>query len=277
MNKQQNQDAEVIKTMLIPLWARAVEQTKKAPIIIDKFAQPTLEKLGYGLDYLDTKKQLFSQVGCCIRGQWIDKEVRKFASKHPLIQVIQLGAGLDARYQRLQDIENLERWYDLDLPEALVIRSSLIPKGEKVTELSISLFETEWMDLLAQNKLPTLIIIEGVLMYFTQEQITKLLDDIYKRLPKAKFLIDAIGYKLVGNAKHHDALSTQNKLEFTWGCKSHNDIKSLHYKVKLEKYRYMNKVKEAKKAPFMMRLIGKLPFINKFYMQRLIRFSFRQS
>ncbi len=273
---QENQDQEVIKTMLIPLWARAVEQTKSEPIIKDDYALKTLKDLGYDLDYLSPKKQIMSQVGCCLRGAWIDQELRAFATETQKdIQVIQLGAGLDARYQRVKDISNLAYWYDLDLPEAMTIRSSVLPKEDKQTSLFMSLFDAGWMKLLAQNDCPTLIIIEGVLMYFSQEQIIKLLEDIYSFLPQATFLIDSIGQKLVGQAKHHDALSTQKQqVEFTWASQSEEDIKQLHPKIQVDTYTYINKIPKASQAPLIMRLMGKLPFLNKGYMQKLIRFRF---
>ncbi len=273
-----NQSEEVIKTMLIPLWARALEQTKVSPILIDRYALSMLKALGYGLDYYDAKEQKNSQLGCCIRGLWVDNEVRSFAKEQGQpIQVIQLGAGLDARFERLQDVEGISRWYDLDLPEAMAIRQSVIPQNDKVKCLALSLFDEAWMKCLAKNNLPTLIILEGVLMYFSKEEIAGLMASIYQHLPHAVILFDSVGYKLVGQAKRHDALSKQKqKVEFTWGSKSKEDIEALHPKIRVDKYLFMHRQKGSEHFPLPMRLFVGIPFLHRRFMQRLIRVSFRE-
>ena len=67
-----------------------------------------------------------SQAGCCGRAALIDDEVRRFAEAHPDGVVVQLGAGLDARYERLGR-PKLTAWYDLDLSDVLDLRRLLLP------------------------------------------------------------------------------------------------------------------------------------------------------
>ncbi len=273
----QNIDKEVVKSMLIPLWARAVEQTKDNPIIEDNYALDIIQKLGYGLDYLDIKKCIKSQIGCCLRGRWIDDEVRNICKENNVnIQLIQLGSGLDARYHRLSDIGNIKYWYDLDLESAMSIRKEVLPTSENVTNLSMSMFEEEWMKIMSENKILPIIIIEGVLMYFKESEVQQLIKKIYKYLPNAIFLIDSVSYGFIGKSKKHDVLSKEkhNQLEFLWGVKDKNYLESLFEKIKVDKYIYMSNLKRFD-FPFFMKMMCKIPGFNKKFMQRLIRFSFK--
>lgn len=270
-----NKNKDVISTMLIPLWARAVEQIHKDPIIVDGKSVETMSLLGYGLDYLDMQKQRMSQIGCCLRGKWIDDEVKKFIDENDIVQVIQLGAGLDARYQRIGDNERIKYWYDLDLPDAMAVRKKVIPaESEKNIYLEMSLFDEGWMRLLSSNNLPTLIIAEGVFMYFDDTQLKGLFSSIRKYFPQTKFLIDSVPLYAVGKARHHDSLHKHNKnVEFTWGIGTSEDLCMLNEGIKIEKFEYMSDLPRADRFPKIFRLLFKIPFFYKRFNQRLIMFT----
>ena len=79
----------------------------------DEKAAEIINKIDY--DFSRLKKAKFSQAGVCVRTHLIDEETRAFIEQHPNAVIIQLGTGLDARYERLGCPE-LTHWYDLDLP-----------------------------------------------------------------------------------------------------------------------------------------------------------------
>ena len=99
------------ETMLITLWAKAVENKRKDALLHDEKAAEIMEKVDY--DFSKFKHGQFSQAGCCIRASLIDKEIKAFLAKHPDAVVIQLGAGIDARYERLGR-PKVTHWYDLE-------------------------------------------------------------------------------------------------------------------------------------------------------------------
>ena len=86
-------------TMLIPLWAKAVEQGRAQPLLRDDEAVRMLDKIDY--DFSKFAKVKASQVGCCGRAKLLDDMTRHFIAEHPDAVVVQIGAGLDARYERL--------------------------------------------------------------------------------------------------------------------------------------------------------------------------------
>ena len=153
--------ASIPETMLITLWARATETMRPDALLKDDYAVEMIKKVDY--DFSKFKKAKASQAGVCIRAKLIDEETLKFLAEHPDAVVIQLGAGIDARYQRLK-CPDVTHWYDLDLEEVIDIRRELIPETDKNTCLALSLFDYRWLDEVKRHQKPILIIAEGVLM-----------------------------------------------------------------------------------------------------------------
>ena len=87
------------ETLLIPLWAKAVEQERDERLLTDPEAPRMLAQIDY--DFSKFKNIVMSQVGCCGRAQIFDNEAQKFIAAHPDAVVVQLGAGLDTRFERL--------------------------------------------------------------------------------------------------------------------------------------------------------------------------------
>ena len=173
-------DNAVVETTLIPLYMRARESRRDDAILRD----PMAERIISGIDYDFTKlnKAPLSYVGCVVRGRYYDGRTQKFINEHRTPIVVNIGCGLDTRYQRIADKRNAV-FYELDLPELMEIRRKLIPEEGSDRYLTGSLLETDWLDML-HSKHPDgdfLFIAEGVLMYFTEEQVKTLLKAITDR------------------------------------------------------------------------------------------------
>ena len=106
------------ETLLITLWARAVEAQKAKPIIHDTAALEIMSQIDYDFDKFTPGWR--SQVGVAVRSELFDNQVKAFVSHNPNALIINLGAGLDTRYTRMQS--NLITWYDLDVPEVISLR-----------------------------------------------------------------------------------------------------------------------------------------------------------
>lgn len=259
-------------TTLIPLWAKAVESQEEDPIIEDKHAYQLLKHLGYDLDYYDKRKQNPSQVGCCLRAKWMDDETLKFVEQHESCQVIQLGAGIDDRFRRINMPAGIVHWYDLDLEEVASMRKKVIPEVDRSKIISMDMFDTGWMQLLRKNNLPTLIIIEGVLMYFHEEQVVRLLKLIHENLANVTVLFDSIPQKAVGNAKHHDSVKKYNKsVEYNWSIGSVQHFREVCPQVKNIELHYMSDLPKSHKFMFILRMLYKIPYFRKNFNQLLVR------
>ena len=168
INKDMKQKHEfkniVAETLLIPLYMRAKESRRDNPILYDKAAERLADSLEYDYSQFDGAK--LSEVGCVVRGWYFDRAVRRFIETHPNPVVVNVGCGLDTRFQRIGNPKAV--YYDLDLPEVIALRRELIPEQPDNVYIAASLLETDWMDDLRRRHPDAefIFIVEGVLMYF---------------------------------------------------------------------------------------------------------------
>lgn len=144
-----HQLGNIPETMLITLWARAVETKRSDALIYDSKAAEMVERIDY--DFSKFQNGKMSQTGICIRAKLIDDETKLFLHQHPDAVVIQIGAGLDTRYDRLKQT-SFTHWYDLDLPEVIAIRKQLLQEDERCTFLDYSMFNYQWIDKIKTHK-----------------------------------------------------------------------------------------------------------------------------
>ena len=114
----------VAETLLIPLYMRAKESRRDNPVLYDKAAERLADSLEYDYSQFDGAK--LSEVGCVVRGWYFDRAVRRFIEAHSRPVVVNVGCGLDTRFQRIGDGKAV--FYDLDLPEVITLRRELIPE-----------------------------------------------------------------------------------------------------------------------------------------------------
>ena len=260
---------KIPETMLITLWAKATELKQQNPLLRDEKAAEIISKIDY--DFSKFKKAKFSQAGVCVRASLIDGETRKFITAHPDAVVIQLGAGLDARYERLGCPE-VTHWYELDLPEVMQLRRQFFEETERRSFLEMSLFDREWIDLVKAHHKPLLIIVEGVLMYFPQREVKDFMINLCDKVDEATFLFDMLAYTLVGHAKNHDslrAMGENQRPEFKWSEKESAVMESWHPKIHLAKEYYMSEYDQGR-YPFIFRMLYKIPYFYRRFNQRVV-------
>jgi O-methyltransferase involved in polyketide biosynthesis len=128
----------------------------------------------------------------------LDEAVAAFLARHPGAVVLNLAAGLDTRYFRVGAPASL--WIEVDLPGPMALRRQLIEPGDRHRYLAGSVLETAWLDAAAVPAgTPVLVVIEGLLMYLSREQIAGLLDTLATRFPGCEALVELVGRWAAGN------------------------------------------------------------------------------
>lgn len=265
-------DNVLTSTALIPLWAKAVEAEEQDPILRDPSARSILDFFGYDLQLYDKRKQNPSQVGCCLRARWIDERTSEFIEQHKPCQVIQLGAGLDDRFRRLGNPAGVEHWYDLDLAEVTAMRRTVIPEVAPTEILTMDLFSRDWMRKMRANGLPSLVIVEGVMMYLEEERIAGLFRAIAEELGEVELLFDSVPFKGVGRAKNHDSVQKYNKeVEYLWGLKEVRDVEKLAECVRLVEGVRMSDLPKARRFSWWLRILYRIPYFYRNFNHLLLR------
>lgn len=205
---------KVQETLLIPLYYRSVETERSDAIIKDPIAQQIIGKIDY--DFAKFAPHWNIQMDVAVRTEVFDEIVLKFAQSHPHGIVINLGAGLDGRYHRLQ-LDNIT-WYDIDLPDAIELRQQFFSDGPRVKMIGTSAFDWKWMDAI-QGGPPVLVLAEGLFCYCQESDIKELFEKLAKRWPGTTIAFQSLCPALVGKAKTVGAVN-QTKAQFTWGINS---------------------------------------------------------
>ena len=91
--KERVQLGAVQETLLIPLWARAVDFLKPHSILKDAQAAELVKRIDY--DFSKFAGAWKRQVGCCLRGAIFDQWTRAELAQDPETLVVEIGAGLD--------------------------------------------------------------------------------------------------------------------------------------------------------------------------------------
>ena len=162
------------------------------------------DSLEYDYSQFDGAK--LSEVGCVVRGWYFDRAVRRFIEAHPHPVVVNVGCGLDTRFQRIGDRKAV--FYDLDLPEVIALRRELIPEQPGNIYIAASLLETDWMDDLRRRHPDGefIFIVEGVLMYFYEKQVKSFLHHVASRFGGGELWFDVCGTMMSRHGVKPDSL-----------------------------------------------------------------------
>ena len=221
------------ETMLITLWARARESQRSDAIIRDEKSIEIYNAIDY--DFARFQAGWKSQVGVAVRDRLFDRIVRDFLKRHPEATIINIGAGLDLRFFRIDN--GLVRWFDLDLPDAIALRRLYIKETDRLTYLEGSALDASWIEHIRnQDDRPTMLIAEGVLMFFQQAEVQKLFARFSANFPGGEMLFDCIGPLMVRFPFLHDTLPW-TKARFQWGVRRKSDIVNWDKNWQVREYR----------------------------------------
>lgn len=244
----------VQETLLIPLIARAQETQSSKPRIKDMDAVRMVSKIDY--DFTKFNKAM-SQQGVIARTMILDREAQTYIDQYPDAVCISIGCGLDTRYERLNH-RNV-KWYNIDFPEVITLRKQLLSEGERVSYISKSALDTSWSEEIIEESEHVLIILEGILMYFTEMEVIQLLGIIRHRFKTGTILAEIMHPMIAKQSKHHDTVK-KTKAIFQWGVSSGKEMEKLSEGLSFEKE--WNLFDELKDQGFLFRLFATIPFIR---------------
>ena len=223
---------DVQTTALIPLAIKANETLRSNARIKDEKAVEIIRALK-----VDTKPydKFLSHEGVIARTIMLDQSLKEIIKKNPESVIVNLGAGFDNRFSRVDN--GKIRWFDLDLPDMISARKKAFPERERVTMITGSILENDWCSEIRKEGLSDkgryVFLAEGLFMYFTLGEIGKFLTILKENFPEGGILIAEQNSKLLcKHEKQHDTVRNTNA-HFRSGTESAKEIAALVDGIKL--------------------------------------------
>jgi O-methyltransferase involved in polyketide biosynthesis len=128
-----------------------------------------------------------------LRAREFDRAVRAFLEQHPDGVVVDIGCGLDTRFERIcseQPDNGRVTWFNLDFPEVIALRERFFAPNSRCHTLACSVMEFAWMDEVAQHPGPYFFLAEASLPYVAEDDVRRLLLTLRDRFPGAELMLD---------------------------------------------------------------------------------------
>lgn len=174
-------------TALAPLLARVRDARCTFPLLADRQACALADRLGIALPAAPTAHHRRRERAAIVRSVAIDAWVRDFLGASPDGTVVELGAGFNTRFERLDN--GRQRWLDLDLPEVTDLRRRLLPSPRRREHLASSLTDGRWLDLVPARS-ACCFVLEAVLAYLPPDALATLLPRLARRFANALVIFD---------------------------------------------------------------------------------------
>jgi len=224
----------VSETLLIPLWMRATD-----PVLRDEHSLAIVKNIDYGFGKFSVDKG--SRHGVRIRTLYLGQVIQDFINSHKNAVIVSLGCGLDPQSRRVTARSNA-LFYAIDLPDVIELRRRFLSETDYERYIAESVLDTAWMERLSAihaEGAQFLFIAEGLLMYFTEGQNRKLVNDLAEHFPGAELYLERMSRLVVKNQSKHKSVS-KTAAKFLWGANSPAEVCAWRDSIKvIADYKYL--------------------------------------
>lgn len=175
---------EIPETMLWTLHNRATEAMRADGIIRDDKCIEIYKSIDYDYERNFGK----AEPSHAVRSLDFDREIRVFLEEHPNGTIVNLGEGLETQRFRFDD---KALWLSVDLPESIALREQFIQADERHLHIPLSATDRTWFDNVPKDK-AIFVSAQGLFMYFDEEDVKSLLQDIVKTFKQGYIMFDTI-------------------------------------------------------------------------------------
>ena len=155
------------QTAFLTEYARALDSQWPRPILGDRLAYDVVGKIDYDFAGLGVQSSVACQTA--LRAKMLDDRVRAFVAEHPDAVVVDLGAGLDSGFYRVDPPPSVD-WYSVDLPGITGLRDQVLPANAHSHSVPISLADEAWPDAIPAER-PTMLIADGLFAFLSEAMI----------------------------------------------------------------------------------------------------------
>lgn len=236
---------DVSETAFLTLYAHAEDARTADPILGDSSSVQTFKVLKEKLEesgkvlhkkLLSGKIDKKSVVHIVIRAKKYDEYIADFIKKHPDACIVNIGCGLDHRFERIDN--GRIKYFDLDLPDIINIKKHFIKETDRYRLISQSVFEFDWMDKITNRNV--MFVAEGVLMYLQKEDVKSLFIALQEKFPGSEILCEVFNsiwlkkrWKKMMEIKLQKELDLGKDAMFHFGIQDSDEIESWNDGLKL--------------------------------------------
>lgn len=229
---------DISETAFLTLQCHAIDAESKSPFLNDSSSVETLTILK---DYFSKsgsalQKKLFLNkvkrdlvTHTVLRAKKYDSYITEFIDKYPNATVVNIGCGLDNRFERINN--GSIHFFDLDLPDIMNIKKQIFQEKSNYFQISQSVFEFDWIEKLETEHV--FLVAEGVFMYCTEQDVKKLFLTLQEKLNNPEIVFEVFNSKwLTGwrkklmNFKLKKELKLGAGATFKFGIRDSDDIES---------------------------------------------------
>lgn len=166
-------------TLFVPMLGRIYASEKFPGILYDKKALALKDKLPENIKGKDTQTQ-YTLLASAVRSANMDRYIQEFIKENPEGIIVQLGCGLETSFYRNDNRQN--KWYEVDLPDVIKYRKSLLEENEREIFIEADAFGEEWIKTIRKENpdVPILVTASGLFYYFTEEKVLGLFKSLNK-------------------------------------------------------------------------------------------------
>lgn len=218
-DKVQARLGPVQETLFVPLAGRALQTRKKRPVLRDPKAVEIVESVDF-----DTAKYGRGWGGAVtvLRTVIFDWWVRAFLAEHPAGTVVEIGTGLNTRFERVDTGQ--AHWIDLDLPDTIELRRKFFADFGRRRMVAASVLDDDWLPVVVTSPGPYFFVADGVLAYLAQAP--QVIGRIAERFPGSLIAFDTVDRKML-KRQHQLAARKNMDARWAWSCDDPRTLESL--------------------------------------------------
>lgn len=174
----------VSRTLFIPLYGKA--RVSRQGIILH---DPDAERIwaAEGFPFRGRAKSKWLAYNMAMRARVFDDWTEAQLKKHPDALVLHAGCGLDSRAFRIR--QPYREWIDGDLAEVTAVRRQYFDETATYHMQALDVTDTVQLEALPQS-LVCIVVMEGLSMYLTTEQLHTFLQVLRRKYPEIHILMD---------------------------------------------------------------------------------------
>jgi O-methyltransferase involved in polyketide biosynthesis len=210
------------ESLLISLWTRTkvFQDDQKAKEIIDN--------IDYDFSRFEKWEKLIRIT--IPKTDIVDIKASSFIKKHPYGVIINIGAGLDTRFFRLDNGTII--WYEIDIKDAIELRKQFFQETKRYKFITASVADDRWVDQIKEEDKPILFIADSVLMFIEEKDVKHFFSLIIENFLQAEIVFEIIG-PLIKKIKLPLIQATKGKPSFKWLIWNIHDLEEWDHRLKV--------------------------------------------